>query len=211
MSETKICPNCGKEILAVAKKCKYCGTWVEPKKEGMSVPANKPKNKWIIPVIAAALLLGLVAFFFFMRPDPIKSVLEGSSVTNSSDNYQNQSVSESHFWKGSLIDGDKRYAIDMKLEVSDDGSDVSGYYHYASQPDDKRIFLSGWAGSGLGAFANLSQVQLKSDEGYECFDLAWEHQEETMEGIWRLYTSASDCEEGNENYKKEMKVKLTKR
>ena len=29
----KICPNCGKEILAVAKKCKYCGTWIEPKYE----------------------------------------------------------------------------------------------------------------------------------------------------------------------------------
>lgn len=33
MPETKICPNCGKEILAVAKKCKYCGTWIEPKHE----------------------------------------------------------------------------------------------------------------------------------------------------------------------------------
>ena len=31
MSEMKICPNCGKEILAVAKKCKYCGTWIAPK------------------------------------------------------------------------------------------------------------------------------------------------------------------------------------
>lgn len=26
--ETKICPHCGKEILAVAKKCKYCKEWV---------------------------------------------------------------------------------------------------------------------------------------------------------------------------------------
>ena len=33
MPEMKICPNCGKEILAVAKKCKYCGTWIEPKHE----------------------------------------------------------------------------------------------------------------------------------------------------------------------------------
>ena len=99
----------------------------------------------------------------------------------------------------------------MKLEVSDGGSVESGYYHYASQPDDKRIFLSGWVGSGLGAFANLSQVQLKSDKGYESFDLAWDHQEDTMEGNWRLYSNLPDCEAGNENYKKEMKVKLTKR
>lgn len=28
MSETKICPYCGGEILAVAKKCKHCGQWL---------------------------------------------------------------------------------------------------------------------------------------------------------------------------------------
>lgn len=27
--ETKICPHCGKEILTVAKKCKYCKQWIE--------------------------------------------------------------------------------------------------------------------------------------------------------------------------------------
>lgn len=31
MEETKKCPNCGREILATAKKCKYCGFWMEPK------------------------------------------------------------------------------------------------------------------------------------------------------------------------------------
>ncbi len=29
MSETKQCPYCGGEILAVAKKCKHCGKWLE--------------------------------------------------------------------------------------------------------------------------------------------------------------------------------------
>jgi hypothetical protein len=27
--ETKICPHCGEEILAIAKKCKYCKQWIE--------------------------------------------------------------------------------------------------------------------------------------------------------------------------------------
>ena len=29
MAETKICPHCGGEILAVAKKCKHCGQWLD--------------------------------------------------------------------------------------------------------------------------------------------------------------------------------------
>ena len=33
MPETKQCPYCGETILAVAKKCKFCGSWIEPKHE----------------------------------------------------------------------------------------------------------------------------------------------------------------------------------
>lgn len=38
MDETKRCPYCGEEILAVAKKCKHCGEWLEPKE-----PVKKKK------------------------------------------------------------------------------------------------------------------------------------------------------------------------
>ncbi len=39
MNETKACPYCGEEILAVAKKCKHCGEWLDkPKQPQKSCP-----------------------------------------------------------------------------------------------------------------------------------------------------------------------------
>lgn len=38
MEETKTCPYCGEEILAVAKKCKHCGEWLPVEKTKIPCP-----------------------------------------------------------------------------------------------------------------------------------------------------------------------------
>ena len=38
MEETKTCPYCGEEILAVAKKCKHCGEWLPIEKTKIPCP-----------------------------------------------------------------------------------------------------------------------------------------------------------------------------
>ena len=42
--ETKKCPYCGKEILAVAKKCKHCGTWLDGRGEAKASTPATPKQ-----------------------------------------------------------------------------------------------------------------------------------------------------------------------
>jgi len=51
--ETKKCPFCGEEILAVAKKCKHCGEWIDKE-------VNTPQKKLIkCPVCAEEIEDGL--------------------------------------------------------------------------------------------------------------------------------------------------------
>ena len=69
MEQTTKCPYCGEEILAVAKKCKHCGEWldkdVEPTSHAESqstqpVQTIMPKKKSVSKGVIAAILVLLV-------------------------------------------------------------------------------------------------------------------------------------------------------
>ena len=40
MKDTKICPYCGEEIKAVAKKCRFCGQWLDEDTNEVAIIVN---------------------------------------------------------------------------------------------------------------------------------------------------------------------------
>ena len=70
--ETMKCPYCGEEILAVAKKCKHCGEWLDEEEiEGEVVETEEEESDstdddsnwdWLYKVIVWVIILA-VAFF----------------------------------------------------------------------------------------------------------------------------------------------------
>ncbi len=46
--ETKRCPYCGEEILAIAKKCKHCGEWIKPEDEVVKTEELQEEAKPVV-------------------------------------------------------------------------------------------------------------------------------------------------------------------
>jgi uncharacterized membrane protein YvbJ len=82
MEEKKICPYCGGEILAVAKKCKHCGKWlteseVKPQQYRNTYRENSPsvnsengmnrKNRLILAIVVFVIVFCLLQLMWYGR------------------------------------------------------------------------------------------------------------------------------------------------
>ena len=60
--ETKLCPYCGKEVMATAIKCKHCGEWLNNANKQTQVIVNQVENK-SNGIGTAGFVLSLVSLF----------------------------------------------------------------------------------------------------------------------------------------------------
>lgn len=100
MPEMKICPNCGKEILAVAKKCKYCGTWIAPKHDFHCPVCCEviPEDSIICPVCHERLRPDPEPDTTpTQAPDPVHETAEAESVRENT-----IKKTEEQFWSSSV-------------------------------------------------------------------------------------------------------------
>lgn len=136
--ETKRCPYCGEEILAVAKKCKHCGEWLDkeairteridkkdteqnlnrsskddsnPTVVENQFPKKKTKSKMASIILVIALLLAVVSFKWIVR-----SCVEDNAMKNHKEYNINKEAAEK------LYNASK----DAELKKLDDFKDDEG-------------------------------------------------------------------------------------
>lgn len=70
-SEVKICPYCCAKIPSQAKKCMYCGEWVNF--EALEEEENKPRSYWTVNIILFVLIVGLCIYCSNAQPTNVFS------------------------------------------------------------------------------------------------------------------------------------------
>ncbi len=64
-SERKNCPSCGESILAVAKKCRFCGEYFDEELRRANMPSTSHAERMLVPVgrPISAIASGYLALF----------------------------------------------------------------------------------------------------------------------------------------------------
>jgi hypothetical protein len=81
--EKKNCPSCGESIMAVAKKCRFCGEYFDEERRRANMPATNHAERMLLPVgrPISAIASGYLALFgvipLFGLPFSIGAVVTG--------------------------------------------------------------------------------------------------------------------------------------
>ncbi len=82
-SERKNCPSCGESIMAVAKKCRFCGTYFDEELRRANMPQASNMERMLVPVgrPISAIASGYLALFgiipLFGLPLSIGAIITG--------------------------------------------------------------------------------------------------------------------------------------
>lgn len=143
-NKTKICPYCGHEIKATAKKCRYCGRWLPAENapeisdathpQVQQVATTKKNNTpWIIASIALILIIVVAGIINISmgrnsKTQPTQAAVEAAD----SDQWTDDS--------DTIVDTDP-YASDTTVDMSSEDS-------YGSETDDNTDYSNSYDESG---------------------------------------------------------------
>jgi hypothetical protein len=116
--ETKSCPLCGEKVLAVAKKCKHCGSMIEEhlNSERQHIAGSDDIPTWVLPVV----IIGpIVAFFIWAGWGDSDDVTATIAASQPQPATTDQEILD-QIWRGFENDGNKTpdiHYLDIKGRI----------------------------------------------------------------------------------------------